>query len=172
MNNRWLHDASLISLFGKTKGFFCFSFNNRSQKALPSFFWHTFLLKNKLQTSGKKIQGWDFLLTQRQHAKIQFIWKKKKKTDIEWLCSDIFNYVLVLAPKAIFSGNSSLPPFDKPTFLNSNLVRNLRDVPVCQCLSVFVTVEAWFTLVMELKAEEESEAERALQSCVNQKTES
>ena len=98
--------------------------------------------------------------------------KNRPKLDIEWLCSDIFNYVLVLAPKAIFSGNSSLPPFDKPTFLNSNLVRNLRDVPVCQCLSVFVTVEAWFTLVMELKAEAESEAERALQSCVNQKTES
>ena len=39
--NRRLWDASLISLFGKIKGFFYFSLNNRLQKAPPSFL-HTF----------------------------------------------------------------------------------------------------------------------------------
>ena len=41
----------------------------------------------------KKIQGCDFLLNRRPHAKIQLIWTKKKnrpKFDIEWLCSKVF----------------------------------------------------------------------------------
>ena len=82
-NNRRLRNALLISLFGKTKGFFHFSFNNRSQKALPSFL-HTFVLENEAQTSKKKLEGCDFLLNWRPHAKIQPIWMKKKqqkKTD-------------------------------------------------------------------------------------------
>ena len=45
-NNRRLHNALLILLFGKTKGFFCFSFNNSLQKALPSFFGYVFVFSN------------------------------------------------------------------------------------------------------------------------------
>ena len=78
--NRQLRDALPVSLFGKTKGFFCLSFNNRLQKAPPSFF--AYVLTGKQSTNQrKKIQGCDFLLNRRAHAKIQLIWTKKKKTD-------------------------------------------------------------------------------------------
>ena len=71
----------LISLFGKTKGFFCLSFNNRLQKALPSVF--AYVLTGKQSTNQwKKIQGCDFLLNRRPHAKIQLIWTKKNQTKI------------------------------------------------------------------------------------------
>ena len=46
----------------------------------------------------KKIQWCDFLLNRRLHAKIQLIWMKKKngpKFDIEWLCSDVFSWLLI-----------------------------------------------------------------------------
>ena len=46
----------------------------------------------------KKIRCCDFLLNRRPHAKIQLIWMKKKngpKFDIEWLCSDVFSWLLI-----------------------------------------------------------------------------
>ena len=91
--NRRLQDTSLISLFRKTKGFFCFCVNNRPQKAPPSFLRYV-LTGKRSANQRKKIQDCDFLLNQRPHAKIQLIWTKEKnrpKFDIEWLCRDVFN---------------------------------------------------------------------------------
>ena len=77
-NNRRLCDASVFSLFGKTKGFICFLFNNRSQKAPPSFL-HTWMFHLKTKSKpAKKMQGCDLLLNWRPHAKIQLIWEKKQ----------------------------------------------------------------------------------------------
>ena len=48
---------------------------------------------------AEKIQGCDFLLNRRPHAKIQLIWTKKKnrpKFDIEWLCSKVLNCMIIL----------------------------------------------------------------------------
>ena len=95
--NRRLRDASLISLFGKTKDFFCLSFNNRLQKAPPSFFAYV-LTGKRSANQRKKIQGCDFLLNRTTHAKIQLIWTTKKnrpKFDIEWLCCDVFNWFML-----------------------------------------------------------------------------
>ena len=76
--NRRLRDALLVSLFRKTKGFFCLSFNNSLQKVPPSFF--AYILTGKRRANQrKKIRGCDFQLNQRAHAKIQLIWTKKKK---------------------------------------------------------------------------------------------
>ena len=50
-----------------------------AKRPVAGCFLHTFLLENEAQTSGKKIQGCDFLLNRRPHAKIQLIWTKKKK---------------------------------------------------------------------------------------------
>ena len=91
--NRRLRDTSLISLFRKTKGFFYLSFNNRLQKAPPSFFAYV-LTGKRSANQRKKIQGCDFLLNRRPHAKIQLIWTKKKnrpKFNIEWLCCVVFS---------------------------------------------------------------------------------
>ena len=86
--NRRLRDALLISLFGKTKGFLCLSFNNRPP---PSFF--AYILTGKRSANQrKKIQGCDFLLNRRPHAKIKLIWTKKRKADQNsTLCCDVFN---------------------------------------------------------------------------------
>ena len=77
--NSRLQDASLVSLFGKTIGFFCLARSTTDCKKRRRVFLHTFLLENEAQTCGKKIQGCDFLLNRRPHAKIQLIWTKKKK---------------------------------------------------------------------------------------------
>ena len=69
------------------------AFDNRLQKAPPCFFAYVFTRKWSANLR-KKIQGCDFLLNWRPHAKIQVIWTKKKnrpKFDIEWLCSKTFN---------------------------------------------------------------------------------
>ena len=50
--NRWLREALLTSLFGKTKSFFCLLFNNRLQKAPPSFF--TYVLTGKRSANQRK----------------------------------------------------------------------------------------------------------------------
>ena len=61
----------------------------------------------------KKIQCCDFLLNRRPHAKIQLIWMKKK----EWLCSDVFSWLLIctnsLSPHLRLHYPPSPPPPNK-----------------------------------------------------------
>ena len=70
--------------------------NNETSEASCSRLFFAYVLTGKRSTNQrKKIQGCDFLLNRRPHAKIQLIWTKKKnrpKFDIEWLCSKVFNY--------------------------------------------------------------------------------
>ena len=63
----------------ENKRFLLLCFNNRLQKAPPSFFAYV-LTGKRSANQRKKIQGCDFLLNRRPHAKIQLIWMKKKKT--------------------------------------------------------------------------------------------
>ena len=73
----WANEAAVrnncvivTSSFSETKGFFCFSFNNRSLKdatCKTEGCLHTLYLKNKEQTS-RKIQGDVFQLNWRAHA--------------------------------------------------------------------------------------------------------
>ena len=142
----WPQDALLISLFRKTKGFFYLSFNNRLQKVPPSFF--AYLLTGKRSAyQRKKIQGCDFLLNRRPHAKIQLIWTKKKKNrpkfDTEWLCCGVFNYLSSLplfskisspfSPRffpSIFSVPSPFPPRFPPPFSQILSLNFLSSLPL------------------------------------------
>ena len=78
----------------KQKKPFVFPNNEPAKRPVAGCFCICFYLKMK-RKPAEKIQGCDFLLNRRPHAKIQLIWTKKKnrpKFDIEWLCSDVFNY--------------------------------------------------------------------------------
>ena len=70
--------------------------NNETSEASCSRLFFAYGFTRKWSANQrKKIQGCDFLLNRRPHAKIQLIWTKKKnrpKFDIEWLCSKVFKY--------------------------------------------------------------------------------
>ena len=71
--------------------------NNEISEASRSRLFFAYVFTQKWSANqGQKMQGCDFLLNRRVHAKIQLIWTKKKKNrpkfDIEWLCCDVFNY--------------------------------------------------------------------------------
>ena len=57
--------------------------NNKTSEASRSRLFFAYVFTRKWSTNQrKKIQGCDFLLNRRPHAKIQLIWTKKKKTKI------------------------------------------------------------------------------------------
>ena len=70
--------------------------NNETSEASCSRLFFAYVFTRKWSANQrKKIQGCDFLLNRRPHAKIQLIWTKKKNRpnfDIEWLCSKVFCY--------------------------------------------------------------------------------
>ena len=92
--NRWLRDASLVSLFGKTKGFFCLSFNKRLQKAPLSFFAYVLTGKRSANQCKKNTGLWLSIKSEStcKHSAHLDEKKNRPKFDIEWLCCDIFNY--------------------------------------------------------------------------------
>ena len=78
--------------FSKTKGFFCFSFNNRCRlENCSRAFWHTLLLEKRRANQPKNIQGDVFLFNWKQHAKFQALLQKKEK-HLAWFCTQNFNY--------------------------------------------------------------------------------
>ena len=83
----------------ENKRFFLLLLRQQTVKSAAEFF--AYVLTGKQSTNQrKKIQGCDFLLNRRPHAKIQLIWKKKNthtlKFDIEWLCCDVFKFTAFL----------------------------------------------------------------------------
>ena len=93
------YDASLTSLFSKTKGFFCFSFNKRCPKdaARQTEFFAYVISRKQRANQRKKIQGNVCWLKWSPHAKIETNPKKKKKKngptfDIRRLCIQPFNF--------------------------------------------------------------------------------
>ena len=68
---RWFH------CLGKQKVSFAWRVRQQTAKSAAEFF--AYVLTGKRSTNQrKKIQGCDFLLNRRPHAKIQLIWMKKK----------------------------------------------------------------------------------------------
>ena len=80
-----------LSLSEKTKGF-----NNRSQKEPPGFL-HTFLLENETQTNEKNTVLWFSIKSETTCKNSAHLDDKKNgpKFDIEWLCSDVFSWLLI-----------------------------------------------------------------------------
>ena len=79
----------------ENKRFLLLVVQQQTAKSAAVFFFAYVLTGKRSANHCKKIQGCDFLLNRRPHAKIQLIWTKKKnrpKFDIEWLCCDVFNY--------------------------------------------------------------------------------
>ena len=91
--NRRLRDASLVLLFGKTKGFFCLSFNNRLQKAPPSFFAYVLTGKRSANQRKKNTGLWLSVKSESTCKNSAHLDEKKNrpKFDVEWLCCDVFN---------------------------------------------------------------------------------
>ena len=92
--NRQVRDASLISLFGKTKGFFYLSFNNRLQKAPQSFFAYVLTGKRSANQRKKNTGLWPSIKLESTCKNSAHLDEKKKhrpKFDIEWLCCEVFN---------------------------------------------------------------------------------
>ena len=83
----------------ENKRFLLLVVQQQTAKSAAEFF--AYVLTGKRSANPrKKIQGCDFLINRRPHAKIQLIWTKTKnnrpKFDIEWLCCDVFNYKIQL----------------------------------------------------------------------------
>ena len=75
---RRLRDALLISVFEKTKGFFCFSFNNRAQKVSLSVFAYVFNSKMTRKPAEKKYRVLTFYLIGDHMQKFSSFTRKKK----------------------------------------------------------------------------------------------
>ena len=79
----------------ENKRFLLLIIQQQTAKSSAEFFCICFNWKTK----RKIIQGCDFLLNRRAHAKIQLIWREKKrpKFDIEWLCCNVFNCMVIFS---------------------------------------------------------------------------
>ena len=78
----------------ENKRFLLLVVQQQTAKSAAEFFAYV-LTGKRSANQRKKIQGCDFLLNGRPHAKIQLVWTKKKnrpKFNIEWLRCDVFTY--------------------------------------------------------------------------------
>ena len=91
---RWCFLQSAVE-HAKQKKPFVFPNSETSEASCSRLFFACVFTRKRSAKQQKKIQGCDFLLNWRPHAKLQLIWTKKKnrpKFDIEWLCSGVFSW--------------------------------------------------------------------------------
>ena len=93
--NSRLQDASLVSLFGKTIGFFCLARLTTDCKKRRRVFCIRFNWKTKRKPAEKNTGLWLSIKSETTCKNSAHLDEKKTgpKFDIEWLCSKVFNYL-------------------------------------------------------------------------------
>ena len=93
--NSRLQDASLVSLFGKTIGFFYLARSTTDCKKSRRVFCIRFNWKTKRKPAEKNTGLWLSIKSETTCKNSAHLDEKKKnrpKFDIQWLCSKVFNY--------------------------------------------------------------------------------